>query len=40
LKNLSLNKCNDFATPVNLGLGNKDNKKSSLRRDTGHGDAE
>ena len=40
LKNLSLNKCNDLVTPVNLGLGNKDNEKLSLRRDSGYGDAE
>jgi FkbM family methyltransferase len=41
LKNLFLNKrSNDLVTPVNLGLGNKDNEELSLRRDTGYGDAE
>jgi len=40
LKNLTLNKCNDLVTPVNLGLGNKDNEELSLRRDSGYGDAE
>ena len=39
LKNLSLNKC-DLVTPVNLGLGNKENEELYLRRDTGYGDAE
>jgi FkbM family methyltransferase len=40
LLNLSLNKCDDLVTPVNMGLGNKDDEKIFLRRDRGCGDAE
>ncbi len=40
LENLSLNKCNNLVTPVNMGLGNKDSEELYLRRDTGHGDAD
>ena len=39
LKNISLNHCK-IVNLVNLGLGNKDNQKLTLRLDAGQGDAE